>query len=146
MKDQIQFLSFVILTQGIQIEKERIETIKSWLEPKLVKNIQILLGFINFYRRFIKNFGKITVSPTFIFQTTEKSICNKLQSTQANNNEKNQDISSGICDKDGDRNIEDLLSVMKLVKSEKSKLDYAIVNSSETGFLTLEAKKAFINL
>ena len=32
---------------------------KDWPIPKTVKNIQEFLGFVNVYRRFIENFGKI---------------------------------------------------------------------------------------
>lgn len=31
---------------------------KTWPEPKSIKDIQIFLSFTNFYKRFIKNFGK----------------------------------------------------------------------------------------
>ncbi len=46
------------------MEEKKIEAIRDWLEPKSVRDIQVFLGFINFYRRFIKNFNRIVVSFT----------------------------------------------------------------------------------
>ena len=45
-----------------------IEAVKDWPEPQLVRDIQVFLGFTNFYRSFIKNFSKITASLTSMLQ------------------------------------------------------------------------------
>lgn len=52
------------MTQRIGIEEKRIEIIKNWSEPKSVRDIQVVLSFINFYKRFIKNFSRIPTSVT----------------------------------------------------------------------------------
>ena len=52
-QDEIRFLGYVILSKGISMEAERIEVVKDWLKLKSVRNIQVFLGFANFYRRFI---------------------------------------------------------------------------------------------
>lgn len=57
-QDEVCFLGFVILAQGIRMEEERIEAVKAWVEPKSVRDIQVFLGFANFYRCFIKGFSK----------------------------------------------------------------------------------------
>ena len=41
------------------MEDERIEAIRSWPKPKLVQDIQVFLGFANFYHCFIWGFSKI---------------------------------------------------------------------------------------
>ena len=41
------------------MDDKNTETVKNWLEPKLIRNIQIFLGFTNFYSRFIQGFSKI---------------------------------------------------------------------------------------
>ncbi len=38
-KDEIQFLGFVVLVQGIKMEEERIEAVKTWPEPQSVRDI-----------------------------------------------------------------------------------------------------------
>lgn len=55
------------------MEDKIIKVIKTQPEPQLVKDIQVFLGFTNFYRKFIKNFNKIIVLLTFILLTTIKS-------------------------------------------------------------------------
>ena len=41
------------------MEPERIDNIKNWPEPQSIKEIQVFIGFANFYRRFIRNFSAI---------------------------------------------------------------------------------------
>jgi hypothetical protein len=41
------------------MEKEKIKAIAEWKEPSTVKQLQSLLGFANFYRRFVQNFSSI---------------------------------------------------------------------------------------
>ena len=40
--------------------EERVKAIANQSTPTLVKDIQVFLGFIGFYRRFIRNYAKIT--------------------------------------------------------------------------------------
>jgi len=53
---KIEFLGVVIGPNGIEIEKEKIDGVLSWPEPKNVKDVRKFLGLINYYWRFIKNF------------------------------------------------------------------------------------------
>ena len=54
-----RYLGFIVKTDGICVDPDKIETIKDWKPPTNVKQIQSFLGFCNFYRRFIRNFGVI---------------------------------------------------------------------------------------
>jgi hypothetical protein len=42
------------------MDPEKVKTIIEWKEPPGVKDLQKFLGFANFYRRFIKDFSKLT--------------------------------------------------------------------------------------
>jgi len=53
---KIDFLEVIIGPNGIEIEKEKVDGVLSWPEPKNVKDIQKFLGLTNYYRRFIKDF------------------------------------------------------------------------------------------
>ena len=35
------------------MEDEQIKAVKNWLEPTLVRDIQVFIGFANFYQYFI---------------------------------------------------------------------------------------------
>ncbi|QSZ29100.1 hypothetical protein DSL72_003610 [Monilinia vaccinii-corymbosi] len=54
-----KYLGFIISTKGIEVDPEKIEIVESWAYPTTVKGIQSFLGFCNFYRRFIKDYGII---------------------------------------------------------------------------------------
>jgi hypothetical protein len=42
------------------MDSDRISTIEDWPTPKSIRDIQVLLGFTTFYRRFICKYAKIT--------------------------------------------------------------------------------------
>ncbi len=120
------------------MEEERIEAVKTWLDPQSVRDIQVFLSFANFYKRFIQNFSRIAAPLTSMLQTTD----NEPQSTQA----ENQDApcaASGASGGGVDGNFENLSTAVKLTKSKKPKLPKA---NSGTDFLTSGAKEAFIHL
>ena len=48
-KGEVQFLGDVVSSQSIRMEDEKIEVVKNWPEPKLVWDIQVFIGFANFY-------------------------------------------------------------------------------------------------
>ena len=48
-QDGVRFLGYVVLSKRISMEAEKIEVKKDWPEPKSVRDIQVFLGFANFY-------------------------------------------------------------------------------------------------
>ena len=46
---QVEFLRFIVSTTGIFIDPSRVETIKDWPTLKSVSEVQMFLGFANFY-------------------------------------------------------------------------------------------------
>jgi len=54
---KIGFLGVVIGPKGIEMEKEKVDRVLSWPEPKNVKDIRKFLDLTNYYRRFIKDFS-----------------------------------------------------------------------------------------
>ena len=54
---KIGFLRVIIGPNRIEIEKEKVDRVLSWPEPKNVKDIRKFLDLTNYYRRFIKDFA-----------------------------------------------------------------------------------------
>lgn len=54
-----KYLGFIISTGGIEVDPEKVAIIQDWMPPKTVKGTQSFLGFCNFYRRFIRDYGVI---------------------------------------------------------------------------------------
>jgi hypothetical protein len=53
-------LGHVISERGIEVDKAKVETVEQLPPPTDVKSLRSFLGHAGFYRRFIKDFSKIT--------------------------------------------------------------------------------------
>ena len=58
--DAISYLGYVISTQGVSMDPSKVSAVLSWPTPESVHDIQVFLGFANFYRRFIQDYAKVT--------------------------------------------------------------------------------------
>lgn len=54
-----KYLGFIVSTSGISVDPTKVEAVEAWKPPRTVKGVQAFLGFCNFYRRFIKNYGSL---------------------------------------------------------------------------------------
>jgi transposase InsO family protein len=54
-----KYLGFIVSTDGIEVDPAKAAVVRSWKEPYNVRGIQSFLGFCNFYRRFIRDYGII---------------------------------------------------------------------------------------
>ena len=68
------------------MKEERIQVVKNWLETKLIRDIQVFLGFANFYQRFIQRFCKIAAPLTSMLKTIASSFADAKITPKAPNN------------------------------------------------------------
>jgi hypothetical protein len=54
-----KYLGFIISTKGIEADLSKVAVMHNWKPPTTVKGVQGFLGFCNFYRRFVKEYGCI---------------------------------------------------------------------------------------
>jgi hypothetical protein len=57
---EVEFLKYIVGTAGISMDQRRVATINEWEPPKTYRELQVFLGFANFYRRFVAGYSKIT--------------------------------------------------------------------------------------
>lgn len=56
----LNYLGYVLSTEGISMDPRKTSSISDWPKPNSVKDIQVFLGFCNFYRRFVPNYSTLT--------------------------------------------------------------------------------------
>ena len=134
-KNEVRFLGYIVSAQGVRMEDERIEAIKNWPEPTSVRDIQVFIGFANFYRRFIRGFSRIAAPLTSMLKTTRSSETLAPRAFKASNNE--------VVEGGGSRADETIVNLSKNEKSRKSTRVPNIEAMVKPNFLTPDAKKVF---
>ena len=56
---QIDYLGMVLSPGQIKMDQTKLNRIKHWPTPKMVKDIRSFMGFMNFYWKFIGNYSNI---------------------------------------------------------------------------------------
>ena len=69
---EIEFLGYVLSPTGVTISQKRIATILEWPVPKSIHDIQVFLGFTNFYRRFVENYSGVVTPITNLLRKNNK--------------------------------------------------------------------------
>ncbi|UTT90817.1 hypothetical protein NDA17_004213 [Ustilago hordei] len=68
----VEFLGYIIKLTGIEMDPEKVRTVKEWPMPESIHDIQRFLGFANFYRRFIAHFARIAKPLTALVKPIER--------------------------------------------------------------------------
>ena len=63
-RDTVEFLGYHCSAEGLQMDEGKIQVILDWPEPRNVCDVQLFLGFANFYRHFITRYSDIVVPLT----------------------------------------------------------------------------------
>ena len=59
LKKSVRYLGHIISADGVQTDPDKIEAIQNWKVPQTTDDVRRFLGFVGFYRRFIKNYASI---------------------------------------------------------------------------------------
>ena len=70
---QTEFLGFVVSDQGVAMDPSKTEVITNWPVPKSVHDVQVFLGFCNFYRKFIPQYSRTAYPLTQLLRKEAQS-------------------------------------------------------------------------
>lgn len=72
LQKEVAFLGHIVNEDGVKPNPDKIEAIKNWPTPKTEKEIKSFLGTLGYYRRFIKDFSRLTKPLTQCLRKDEK--------------------------------------------------------------------------
>ena len=65
---EVAFLGYIITTEGVKVDPEKVKAVSEWKQPTNVTKIHNFLGLVGCYRRFIEGFLKIARPMTVLTQ------------------------------------------------------------------------------
>ncbi len=145
--DEVRFLGYIVSHQGIQMEKERIKAVHDWLEPQSVRDIQVILGFANFYRRFIQGFSRLAAPLTSMLKTTSAAgPANLEQGGQGIQVEDQGEKKPAQKSRKGQPKGQKTAKSKKWIRAEKIETSRAKNLGQSSSFLTTDTRRAFTEL
>lgn len=56
---EVKFLGHRVSSEGVSPDPDKVSAVKEWTPPRTVRQVRAFLGFVGYYRRFVKDFSKI---------------------------------------------------------------------------------------
>ncbi|RXW13329.1 hypothetical protein EST38_g12526 [Candolleomyces aberdarensis] len=86
-KSEVEYLGYIIGADGIKMNPKKLATISEWPTPHSSHDVQVFLGFCNFYRRFVDHYADIALplhalthkNTSFLWSDTERNAFEKLK-------------------------------------------------------------------
>jgi hypothetical protein len=65
---KVEYLGHMVGKDGVKVDPKKIEDMQDWLHPKTLKILHGFLGLTGYYRKFVKNYGKILAPLTALLK------------------------------------------------------------------------------
>lgn len=72
VRSELKYLGYVIDTNGLHVDPEKVESIMNFPRPTKVKEVRRFLGMASWYRRFIENFSTNVAPLTALLKKSKK--------------------------------------------------------------------------
>ena len=59
MQTEVAFLGHIVGRTGLACDPDKLSAVRNWHEPNRVKAVRQFVGFVGYYRRFVKNFAEL---------------------------------------------------------------------------------------
>ena len=79
LQSSVEYLGHIVGNNSIKPDKNKVEAIQQWETPRNSKEVMAFMGLANFYRKFVKDFSKITVPLTNVMGKKAKFCWDKDQ-------------------------------------------------------------------
>ena len=70
----INYLKLIITIEDVKMNFKKMNVIVNWKSFRYVKNVQIFLDFVNFYRKFILEYSRLTIFLSKLTKTTKQKF------------------------------------------------------------------------
>jgi hypothetical protein len=65
---EVEYLGHIVSNDGFHVDPKKIESMQDWPRPKTLNSLHGFLGLTKYYRKFVRNYGKITTPLTSLLK------------------------------------------------------------------------------